>query len=185
VPITIDKIEVRLDFHIYDVIDFDLLLGYPLEKLLNTSQGSLDEKLREPASAIATSCLDNPMEKPHLEQNPLEKVMYGSPFMSSETILFEAAKPATSEEYDSEEILHLGEDERSSSPSIKFEPLPAAPEYVVHDCDRDPTIIIHDESLEMEDSWAMEFCLVLRVRRNHGEAWEIHSSNTTRTIVSI
>jgi hypothetical protein len=31
VPITIEKIEVRLDFHIYYVINFDLLLGYPLE----------------------------------------------------------------------------------------------------------------------------------------------------------
>ena len=27
VPIIIDKIEVHLDFHIYDIIDFDLLLG--------------------------------------------------------------------------------------------------------------------------------------------------------------
>ena len=34
VPITIDKIEVYLDFYIYDILDFDLLLCYPLEKLL-------------------------------------------------------------------------------------------------------------------------------------------------------
>ena len=27
VPIIIDKIEVRLDYHVYDIIDFDLLLG--------------------------------------------------------------------------------------------------------------------------------------------------------------
>ena len=33
VPITIDKLEVHLDFYIYDILDFDLLLGYPLEKL--------------------------------------------------------------------------------------------------------------------------------------------------------
>ena len=31
VPIIIDKIEVRLDFHIYDILDFDIFLGYPLE----------------------------------------------------------------------------------------------------------------------------------------------------------
>ena len=30
-PITIDKIEVHLDFHMYDILDFDLFLGYPLE----------------------------------------------------------------------------------------------------------------------------------------------------------
>ena len=34
VPITIDKIEVHLYFYIYDILDFDLLLGLPLEKLL-------------------------------------------------------------------------------------------------------------------------------------------------------
>ena len=33
-PITIDKIEVHLDFYIYNILDFDLLLGLPLEKLL-------------------------------------------------------------------------------------------------------------------------------------------------------
>ena len=30
VPVTIDKIEVNLDFHIFDNFDFDLLIGYPL-----------------------------------------------------------------------------------------------------------------------------------------------------------
>jgi hypothetical protein len=174
VPITIDKIEVRLDFHVYDVIDFDLLLGYLLGKLLNTSQGSLDENLRETASAIATSYLENPMAKPHPKQNTLEKVTYGSPFISSKTVLFEAAKPATSKEYDSEEILHLGEDERSSSPSIEFEPLPVGSEYVVLDCDRDPTIIIHDQSLEMEDPWATEFCEVLTLESEGKDSMDKH-----------
>jgi hypothetical protein len=65
VPITIDKTEVCLDVHIYPIIDFDLLLGYPLEEHLTTSQGSLDEKLRETASTTATSCLENPMTKSH------------------------------------------------------------------------------------------------------------------------
>jgi hypothetical protein len=62
VPITIDKIEVHLDFHIYDILDFDLLLGYPLEKLLG-SHGNLDEMLKENASATATPCLQNFMAK--------------------------------------------------------------------------------------------------------------------------
>ena len=57
-PITIDKIEVHLDFYIYNILDFDLLLGLPLEKLL-ASYGSLDEKLRETGSATATPHLEN------------------------------------------------------------------------------------------------------------------------------
>ena len=58
-PLIIDKIEVNLDFHIFDILDFDLLLGSPFEKLL-TSQGSLDKKLRKTASATV-SCLENSM----------------------------------------------------------------------------------------------------------------------------
>ena len=62
VPITVDKIEVHLDFYIYDILDFDLPLGYPLEKLL-ASHGSLDEMLKENASATATPCVENFMAK--------------------------------------------------------------------------------------------------------------------------
>ena len=46
VSLTIDKIEVNLDFHIFNILDFDILLGFPLEKLL-ASQGSLDVTLRK------------------------------------------------------------------------------------------------------------------------------------------
>ena len=49
---------MHLDFYIYDILDFDLLLGLPLEKLL-ASHGSLDEKLREIGSATATPHLEN------------------------------------------------------------------------------------------------------------------------------
>jgi hypothetical protein len=100
VPLTIDKIEVNLDFHIFDILDFDLLLGCPLEKLLDASQGSLDVKLRETASATATPWLENSMAKYFSEQNSLKKMMYGSPFVSSDPILFEVTKSATHEEYD-------------------------------------------------------------------------------------
>ena len=100
VPIIIDKIEVRLDYHVYDIIDFDLLLGYPLEKLL-VSHGSLDEKLRETSSATATSCLENLLAKPLPKQNPLEEMLHTSPFISSEPLLLEVAE--SFEEYDSED----------------------------------------------------------------------------------
>ena len=59
----VDKIEVHLDFYIYDILDFDLLLGLPLEKL-PASHGSLDEKLRETGSATATPHLENLLAKP-------------------------------------------------------------------------------------------------------------------------
>ena len=40
----------------------------------------------------------------------------------------------------------------------EFEHLPSGPEKVVLGHDQDSTMISHDESLEMENLWAMEFC---------------------------
>ena len=102
------KIEVRLDFYIYDILDFDLLLGLLLEKLL-ASHGSLDEKLRETGSATATPCLENLLAKPLPEQNPFKEMMHTSPFISSEPILLGVLE--SPEEYDSEDSLHSHEDE--------------------------------------------------------------------------
>ena len=46
VPVIIDKIVVFLDFHMYAILEFDILIGYPLENLIQEkpSHGSLDEK---------------------------------------------------------------------------------------------------------------------------------------------
>ena len=131
-PIIIDKIEVRLYFHIYDIVDFDLPLGLPLEKLL-ASYGSLDEKLRETGSATSTPHLEILLAKPFPEQNPLKGTMHTSPFISSEPVLLGVLE--SSEEYNSEDSLHFCEEERSSSPLIKFEPLPDGPEFVVLNLD--------------------------------------------------
>ena len=128
VPITIDKIEVHLDFYIYNILDFDLLLGYPLEKLL-ASHGSLDEKLSETGSATTTSCSENLLAKPLPEQNPLEEMMHTSLFISFEPVLLENVQ--SFEEYDLKDSLHFCEDEHSSSHLIEFEPLPDGLESVV------------------------------------------------------
>jgi hypothetical protein len=127
----IDEIQNSLDFHIFDVLDLDLLLGSPLEKLFETSLGSLDDEFREAASATTTPCLGHFMVKLLPKQNSLEKTTYISSFTSSEHLLIEIAESSNSHEYDSGEILHPCEDERSSSLSTDFEPLPAGPHHVV------------------------------------------------------
>ena len=154
VPLIVDKIKVNLDFHIFDILDFDLLLGFPLEKLL-ASQRSLGGKLRKTASATV-SCLENSMVKHFPEPNLFEEIMHESPFISSESILFEVPKSATSEENNSEEILHFYEDERSLSLLSEFEPLSSGPKEVVLDHDRDSTMISHDASLDMKNRRATE-----------------------------
>jgi hypothetical protein len=41
VPIRIDETEVHLDFHIYAILEFDFLIGYPLENLIQENMGKL------------------------------------------------------------------------------------------------------------------------------------------------
>ena len=91
VPIRIDETEVHLDFHIYVVLEFDLLIGYPLENLIQDkpSQGSLDEKLGTTASTTPILCPKSPMAKHIPNHDPFEEAKFTSPFilprLSSET----------------------------------------------------------------------------------------------------
>src|SRR6185437_8416789 len=95
-----------------------------------------------------------------------------------ESILFEVAKSATSEENNSEDILRFCEDDRSLSLLSEFEPLPSGPEKVVLGHDRASTMLSHDESLEMENRWAMEFCEALTL-----ESDEKDSTNEHETVI--
>ena len=83
VPVKIDKIEVCLDFHVYPIVDFDLLIGYPLENLHLSPLGSLYEQLGN--STYATPCFENPLAKPFPKQNSLEMIVQPS----SSTIEYE------------------------------------------------------------------------------------------------
>jgi hypothetical protein len=106
----VDKVKVNLDFHIFDVLDLVLLLGSLVEKLLDSSRGSLDEKLREASSGIILLFSENSMEKRLPKQNPLDE-MCVSPFTSSKPIVIEVVEFSTPQEHDSEDPLHLCEGE--------------------------------------------------------------------------
>jgi hypothetical protein len=86
VPLLVDKIKVNLDFHVFDVLDLDLLLGSHIEKLLDASRGSLDKKLRETVSATTPLFSENSRVTSLPKQNPFEEVMHVSPFVSSELV---------------------------------------------------------------------------------------------------
>jgi hypothetical protein len=50
-PVIIDKIEIHLDFHVFAILEFDLLIGYPFEKLFQKEPRSLSEEFGKIASA--------------------------------------------------------------------------------------------------------------------------------------
>ena len=76
-PVKIDKIEVRLDFHVYPIVDFDLLIGSPLENLLQGKllQGCLSYESGETALTTPISHPESPMAKHHLNHNSFKEMM--------------------------------------------------------------------------------------------------------------
>ena len=84
VPVKIDKIEVCLDFHVYPIINFDLLIGSPLENFLRekSSQGSLGHDSGETTFTTPISCPENPMAEHHDDHDPFVETMLTLPFIS-------------------------------------------------------------------------------------------------------
>ena len=82
-PVKIDKIEVCLDFHVYPIIDFDLLIGSPLENIIQekSSQGSLSHDSGETAFTPPISYLEIPMMEHHDDHNLFEEMMLVSPLI--------------------------------------------------------------------------------------------------------
>ena len=82
--VKIDKIEVCLDFHVYPIIDFDLLIGSLLENLLRekSSQGSLGHDSGETTFTTPISCPENPMAEHHDDHDPFVETMLTLPFIS-------------------------------------------------------------------------------------------------------
>ena len=83
-PVIIDTIKVFIDFHIFAILEFDLLIGYPLDKLFKEkpSHGSLDEKFGKTTSTIPIFYLEISMAKHYPNQDQFKEVKFISPFVS-------------------------------------------------------------------------------------------------------
>jgi hypothetical protein len=86
VPLLVDRIKVNLDFHVFDVLGLDFLLGSHIEKLLDASRGNLDKQLREAVSATTPLLSENSMVTLLPKKNPFEEMMHVSSFASCEPI---------------------------------------------------------------------------------------------------
>jgi hypothetical protein len=79
VPIIIDKTEVHLDFHVFAILEFDLLIGDPFENIVQKEPRSLNEEFGKTASATHS---DTPMAKQHPNHDLFEDVKFISLFVS-------------------------------------------------------------------------------------------------------
>ena len=105
-PIEINKTKVCLDLHIYAILEFDILIGHPLENLIQEkpSHGGPDKKLGTTASATPIPCPESPKVNQQPNHNPFEDVKFICPFVSPK---------------------HAYETDRASSPSLEPKPCPS------------------------------------------------------------
>jgi len=106
IPTTINKINVLLNFFIFDIEEFDLLIGHPLMKLLDGYyEGSLKGHLRKNFSlSILLTNFTNSKIESNPEPDTMEEVMATSLLESSHPNLEEDAKDLIQEESELEEI---------------------------------------------------------------------------------
>ena len=90
-PIKIDKIKVSIDFHIFAILEFDLLLGHPIENIFQkkSSHGSLNEEFVKTTPATHS---DIPMAERHSDNDPIEEGKFISPFVSPK-LAYETERP--------------------------------------------------------------------------------------------
>ena len=84
-----ENIYVILDFHVFDVQDFDLMIGHPIEKLLMDAptQGKLDVRLGKETFSVQISRATNSRAEPTLDSEPIEEVKGILPIDSPESLL--------------------------------------------------------------------------------------------------
>jgi len=104
-----ENIDVILDFHVFDVQDFDLMIGHPIEKLLMDAltQGKLDVRLGKENFSVQISRGANSLAEPSLDSEPIMEVTGILPFDSPESLLEKDAKKFIEEVDDSTEPVDI------------------------------------------------------------------------------
>ena len=109
VPIWDDKTEIALDFHIFEVQDFDVLIGHPVEKLFQniSSLGTLDVTLggRTFSSPILRS--KDSLAEPMPQEEQVDEVQAIFPAETPESSLEKDTKLFIQEEDDQKETFKL------------------------------------------------------------------------------
>ena len=130
VPFWHDDVKVRLNFHIFEDLNFDFLIGHPLKALFKDvpKDGCLNIKLGKDTSHIpvdrALTCSVEDLPIPE----PIEEIMATSTFESFDSDLEEDIKEMPEEVSDAEEessdTSELLATKKPSRPPIELKPLP-------------------------------------------------------------
>jgi len=154
VSIRHENIDVILDFYVFDVQDFDLLIGHPIEKLLMDAptQGKIDVRLGKDTFSVQIARAANSMADSSLNYEPIEEVKRVFPVDSPESLLEKDAEKFVEEEDDSVKSVDLSEYETPRKPPIELKPLPTGLCYAFLHGDTESSVINSDKLSEEESA---------------------------------
>jgi hypothetical protein len=140
IPIKVDETKVYLSFYVFDIYEFDLLIGHPIERLLHEGRkGSIKVSLGNNIN------LSIPMTRSlHIktelspEQDPMEEIMVASLLEASDKHLKEDAQDFIQEEDKARDPFPLDDTEELPKP-------PSGLKYAFLNNDRESPMIISDK----------------------------------------
>ena len=151
-----DDVKIRLNFHVFEDLNFDFLIGHPLKALLKDvpKEGYLNIKLGKDTLHIPIDrALKCSVEDPPILE-PIEKIMATSVLETFESDLEKDIVGNPEEvietDEDSNETFELPETERPSRPPIDLKPLPSGLRYAFLNSDVESPVIISDKLSEEE-----------------------------------
>ena len=145
-----DDIKVVLDFHVFEDLNFDFLIGYPIKAHLKNvpDSGTLNIKIRKESHFVPITRSSSHATKKFPAIEPLEEVLAVSVFDSPESALERDAKYFDEREDIEDETLELPMFKKPSQPPVELKPLPSGLRYAFLNSDVESPMIISDKLSE-------------------------------------
>ena len=142
-----DQTELALDFHIFEVQDFDILIGHPVEKMFQNISplGTLDVKLGGKDISLPILRSKDSMTEPTPQEETVDEVEAIHPIDTPESSLENDAEFFTEKEDDQDETLELPTQEQPIRQPIELKPLPSGLRYAFLNDNTETPVIIGDK----------------------------------------
>ena len=164
VPVWHREMEITLDFHVFEVQDFDILLGHPVEKLFLDvlNLGELQVSLGGKPITLPIGQAKNSLAKSVPQEGPVEEVLAVMPDDDSKPSLEYDVELFIQEEDELEEQLELPIHEKPTRPPIELKVLPDGLRYAFLNGDTQTPVIV---SCHLSDEETAKLLAVLEKHR--------------------
>ena len=155
-PFWHNDVKVRLNFHIFEDLNFDFLIGHPLKALFKDvpKDGCLNIKLEKDTLHIPVNRALKSSVEDLSTLEPIEEIMATSTFesfdMNLEEDIEENLEEVIEANEDSDDTFKWPETEKPSRPPIELKHLPFGLRYAFLNSDVESPVIISDKLSEEE-----------------------------------